>query len=162
MEIRSLKELEKALKKKVQEAMEDNVAKTTKETMQEQVKLIVYDADNPTVYERRKFANGSLGDIESMLHKYDDKTGTLQVTNVADFNHEFARRINPDTDKPYGYGAVDMNKSLAYNIEYGYDSKEAWYNEPRPFVEKTRGELREGKFKDALRKGLNERGIKAE
>lgn len=152
--VNSYSQLLKALQKVAKDVMEDDVATATKISIYNNVQNIVYDAGNPSYYERRDFTNGSLGDPNNLNHKY--KNGVLEVTDDADFNHSFADEYNN------GYGAVDMNESLAYNIEYGYGSKSEWWNKPRPFIEESREDMRDGEFKSAMIKGLKKRGIDSE
>lgn len=153
MAIRKFSDLEKALKKAVKKTMENEVARATKVAMHNNVQDVVYDAGEPIEYERRNFTNGSLGDPSTMKHEY--KNDILEVTNEADFNHAFA--IHSDT---WEYGDVDLDRSLAYNIEYGYGAEDEWWNEPRPFIEKTREDMRNGGFKKALKEGLEKNGLK--
>lgn len=148
--IRSYSDLEKALKQVVQEVMEKEVAEKAKEVIQDNVKEIVYNAGTPAMYIRRGLTNGSLGDIEEMKHEY--KNGILEVSNESDYNHTFE-------SNHFGYGNVDLSEPLAYNIEYGYGSKSEWYNQPRPFIEESREDMRNGEFKAAMRKGLRRKGI---
>ena len=145
LNIKSYSQLEKVLKEKVEKAMKNEVAKKTKEVVQKNVEDVVYSVGEPTVYERRNLTNGSLGDMEEMKHEYKD--GVLEVTNEADYNPKFSSDgIN--------------DESLAYNIEYGYGSRDRWYNEPRPFIEESRNDLRNGEFKDSLAEGLTKQGLK--
>lgn len=137
-----LKELEKAR----DNVMKNEVAKRTKEIVQKNVKDVVYSAGIPESYTRRNLINGSLGDINEMEHEYKD--GVLEVTNEASYNTRYVG------------GGINEN-SLAYNIEYGYGSRDEWYNEPRPFIEESRNDLKNGEFRDAMIKGLKNNGINA-
>lgn len=144
--VSSYSQLLKELEKVRDNVMKNEVAKKTKEVVQKNVKEIVYEAGDPLFYTRRNLANGSLGDINEMEHEYKD--GVLEVTNEASYNTRYIG------------GGIDEN-SLAYNIEYGYGSKDEWWNEPRPFIEESREDLRNGEFKDAMIKGLKKEGINA-
>lgn len=152
--IRNIKDLELVLGKAIEDAMTNEVLDETKKIIKDKVETVVYNAGTPKEYTRRNFSSGSLGDLDMIEHRYKDDV--LEVANEADFHHGFAQ--DPDT---WGYGAVDRGKSLTYNIEHGYGSKDKWYNKPRRFMGETKKELQDGKFRKALVKGLRRLKIKA-
>lgn len=129
----SLKALEAEIQKQVNSVLQKEMAEMVKEKISDHVKSDVYDVyPNPIMYERRNFHNGSLGDEERM-DSYLIEDGVLEVVDNADFNHPFAYNHN-------GYGGVDLDKSLAFNIEYGYGNFP--WSKARPFIENTREEIK--------------------
>ena len=139
--------------KKVNASLKDEMSDLVKNKIREHVKSDVYDAyTDPSIYERRYFSNGSLGDIEQMDSKLIGD-GLLEVVDNADFNHDFASRYS-------GYGGVDRSISLAYNIEKGYGNKSMPWNEERPFIEKTCDDIRDNHLHtEAMKKALIKRGL---
>ena len=84
--------------------------------------------------------------------------GVLEIKDNADFNHEFASSHG-------GYGDIDLSKSLAYNIEYGYSNRDQPWNEPRDFMNETKKDIKSSNshvevLKIALRKKLGSDVVK--
>lgn len=136
------------IQKAIDASLDDEVATTGKEVISEKVDELIYEPEIPNQYPRR-YENGGLGDTRMMHHTVDN--GTLEITDDADFNRDFA-----ESNSGY-YGGVDLSKSLSYNVEFGYGSKNQWYNEERPFISESRDELAKGKARDALKNGLEKR-----
>lgn len=65
MRVNNLKELEKELKKRINNALDNEVASVAKENMVEAIQTTVYDAYEPIYYERR-LENGGLLDINNI------------------------------------------------------------------------------------------------
>ena len=147
----SLKQLEQYIQQKIDETLLDDVSETVKDELQSSVSDVVY-TKTPTEYIRRNLKNGSLGD-KSTMNSELISNGVLEVSPDADFNHPFASTHG-------GYGAVDLDKSLAENIEFGYGSKTHWYDIPRPFVEESKENLKKSKAHiESMRDGLIKRGL---
>jgi len=146
-------QLEKMIMAKVNSALEQEVAEMVKGKIQEHVQEDVYNVyPNPSIYERRNLNSGSLGDIEQMDSQLIEN-GILEVKDNADFNHSFARKHG-------GYGDINTDKSLAYNIEFGYGLQNAPYNQPRSFIEKTREEIQNNSLHTkTLKSALKTRGL---
>ena len=159
-------ELEQFLQMQIDSVLEHEVAQIAKDEMQIAVNNVVYGAGDPTEYVRRggnayggmgnTVNTGSLADQSQMEATVKD--GVLEITNIAEFNHEFALTHN-------GYGGVDRFKSLAQNIIEGYQSKKAWWNEPRPFITEAINQLESGNehveaMKEGLQKKLGRENIK--
>jgi len=140
------------IQKQVNDSLKKEVASHVKEKISNHVQTDVYSAyPNPIEYERRNLQNGSLGDIKQMESNLIND-GVLKITDNADFNHEFASSHG-------GYGDIDLSKSLSYNIEYGYGSKNQPWNEPRDFMNETKKDIKSNNshvevLKGALRKRL--------
>lgn len=153
MEFKSIKELEIYLQKQIDEALQNEVAEVAKEEIVESANKNVYGAYKPVQYIRR-ISNQGLSDKENMSSVLV-KSGELIVSDDAPFN--------PDGERLDGHngivehGKIDMSKSLAYNIEYGWGNKETPYSEARPFIEDARNNLENGIAKEALKKGLGKR-----
>jgi len=143
------------IQKQVNDSLKKEVATHVKEKISNHVQTDVYSAyPNPIEYERRNLQNGSLGDIKQMESNLIND-GVLKITDNADFNHDFASMYDR------GYGDVDLSKSLAYNIEYGYGSKNQPWNEPRDFIAETKKDIKNSNshvevMKNALRKRLGD------
>ncbi|MDD4804544.1 MAG: hypothetical protein PHN69_05150 [Candidatus Pacebacteria bacterium] len=152
-------DLEKYLKKTIDNILENEMAKQVKDEMQTAISDVVYDAGTPKKYVRRgnnefgRMGNtdgtGSLADKREMPHTVKD--GLLEVANDAERNkkYDFAGK---------GY---DTSKSLAENIISGYGDRDDWYNEPRDFIGETVKNIKSSKshikvMKEALiDKGFN-------
>ena len=140
------------IQKQVNDSLKKEVATHVKEKISNHVQSDVYNAyPNPVVYTRRNLQNGSLGDTEQMKSNLIND-GVLEVKDNADFNHDFASEHG-------GYGDIDLSKSLAYNIEYGYGSMSQPWNEPRDFINETKKDIKSNNshvevLKGALRKRL--------
>lgn len=144
----NLDDLEKYIQKKINDVLLDQVSDAIKDELQFNVDNVVYSAGAPSQYIRRNLKNGSLGDKKTMNSSLLSD-GTLKISPNANFNHLFANTR--------GYGEVDLTKSLAFNIEYGYGSKSHWYNAPRPFVQETVNKLKDNKAHvEVLKTGLED------
>ena len=147
----SLKELENYLQSKINDVLQHETSDAVKDEIQSSVSDTVY-TETPTQYVRRNLKNGSLGDKNTMSSELITD-GVLEVSPDADFNHQFASTHN-------GYGGVNLDKSLAFNIEYGYGSKSHWYDIPRPFVEESKENLKKSKAHiESMKDGLRARGL---
>ena len=144
-------EVEAALRKIVNESMDEDLSQHVKEVQQGSVSDVVYGAGSPRYYKRRggnahgglsgADGSGSLADTQEMNHTVSPD-GTLTVTNDA----KPAKR---------GFG------NLAKAIEEGYGSKDRWYSQPRPFIQNTRDILEEtGSHVDVLKDSLRKKGLK--
>jgi len=129
----NLQQLEQYLKEKINESLQVEVAEMVKDKISQHTQTDVYDKYDPVFYKRRYFDNGGLGDETRMGSKLVSD-GILEVQDNNDFNHPWAYTHG-------GYGDIDTDKSLAYNIEFGYGDMDEPYNRPRPFIEKTREEI---------------------
>lgn len=144
---KSISELNAYLQKQINSVLLTEVSEVVKDELQSSVSDIVY-TETPKQYIRRNLKNGSLGDKDTMNSSLLSD-GTLKISPNANFNHLFANTR--------GYGEVDLTKSLAFNIEYGYGSKSHWYNVPRPFVQETVNKLKDNKAHvEALKTGLED------
>jgi len=136
-------QIEAAAKDVLQKEMADAV----KEKISEKADEDIYNRyPYPNQYPRRR-KNGGISDVRQMNHTVDGLT--LEVTDDADFNREFATEVG-------WYGGVDLSKSLAYNLNFGYGDDE--WSEPSHFIDDARNELASsGEVREIMRKGLQER-----
>ena len=132
-----LADLEKKLKKKIEDVMENEVAKVVIDEGKKQVQKEVYDKYEPKKYQRtgrlkEEWSKESIDNgIRVINTREDDKTGKY-IPKVI------------ETGEGYDYGG------------YGYA-----YEKPRPFIQKTRESLEDsGNHIKALRKGLKRQGVK--
>jgi len=149
-----LQAIESKIRKQINDSLSKEVASHIKNKISSHVTSDVYLAyPNPIEYKRRNLENGSLGDIKQMSSTLIND-GILEVKDNADFNHDFASNHG-------GYGDIDLSKSLAYNIEYGYGSKSQPWNEPRDFIAETKKDIKNSNshievLRNALKKRLGD------
>lgn len=137
----------------VNDSLKNEVTEAVKDEMQSTISEVVYAAGTPIIYQRRGGNNyggmgnpdgtGSLADKGEMKHNVVN--GVLIIKNEAE-----------PVKSSFG--------NLAYNIEYGYGARDRWYNQPRPFIQETRNNLKSNKahvkaLKDGLRKRLGANNV---
>ena len=141
--VKNYNQLFKQLQKVISESLKDEVADEAIKTMKFEIKRQVYDAYEPLSYER-KYDDGGLVDDANILTEVNGTT--LVVENI--------RRDENDISRNVAY-VVETGEGYQYNVperlKYG-----------RPFTMATREELKNGKAVNALKKGLNNRGLKTE
>lgn len=135
--------LEKHIRKQVNDVLDKEVANAVKDEIIMSVDEVVYGSGSPLVYERRGLSPNSEGlGGRSQMHHTVSQDGVLEVTDDAEAKNDW-----------------DMNLTEA--IEYGYSNRETWYNQPRPFMENARENLRDGKYHvERMKEGLEKRGFK--
>jgi len=145
---RNLEEIRAYLSKKVGSALERDVADAVKEAMHDRVESDVYNAYNPSMYERRGSHSGGLGDKKNMKAQMLDDT-TLLLTNETPPNPNYRHlRLR-------GWSVA---KSVERGARYDYISPEEIG--PRPFTKNTANELRAKKQHIyALVQSLKRQGI---
>ena len=147
MEIRSLSQLEKALKQKIQHAMEDEVAKTAKDTMQEKIQTEVYNKYTPYSTDGKTPHYERTYELLESVKTNMVNDNTLELTNTRSDGDRYIPEIIE-----YGQG-----------YEWGYTRDLDEEIGARPFIAKTHEALdKEGIYKQALKKGLQQRGLKVE
>lgn len=145
MDIRNLKDLEKVLKQKVQEVMEDDVFEKVLQLGIKSAADEVYEAYTPTQYKRtyELLESFKYKPIENGIEFYNDRSDRgRNVAEIVEKGH---------------WG------SEGYEFPSFYpDGSPKEYMYPRPFMANTKDGLENGEFKKALKDGLNKRGIRAE
>ncbi len=147
MEIRNFKDLEKAISQKIKKAMENEVAKKAIGIGQDMVEQEVYQKYTPTMYERT-------GELKESFETKPIKDG-IELTNTRSDGDRYIPEIIE-----HGHWGSDQG---GYEYpSYNEDGSPRAYMNPRPFMQKTKEQLENGEFKDALVKGLKSEGLKVE
>jgi len=107
---------------------------------------VVLGAGQPIYYNRRSSSNslnsGGIADKAEMETTLIEN-GVIEVID------------NASPSSPWNNG-----RSLAENLEYGYNGMDTWYNQPRPFIKQSKENLQESKnHVHALADGLRKRGF---
>ena len=163
MRVNNLKELEAELKKRIQNALVNEVNDVVQDVMQDHIISDVYDVYDPVMYTRR-MNNGGLLDRDNIV---SDLKGDLRlsVKNVTLGDKYYSLRTY---DKSGGYTSKPMisqnyNKPIAGVIETGegYDVKGWEYDGvPRPFMRNTYEDLRDNHYHTiAMKNGLERQGL---
>lgn len=155
---KNLKELEKELYKRINTALDTEVADTVKEVMTDHIIQDVYDKYEPKLYQRR-YNDGGLLDPENIIATLGDD-GELLVQNIT---------LGADTvygQDPSGFGyynSRNANEFITPIIEtgIGYDVSKWKYNGvPRPFMENTHNDLEQNHYHtEALKRSLKKQGL---
>jgi hypothetical protein len=147
---KSWKSLDKYLKKSIKSAFYEDTAKKVKDEMFQNILNEVYAKYNPRVYERR-YDNDGLMDRNNIVMKPKRNNG-MEIYNIAkrkDYNTNLY--LAPLIE--YGQRKAKSNNIVGYRYPYPHLS----YYKARPFVGKTREDLKKYKshikaFRFALRK----------
>lgn len=137
-EFKSFADLEKYLNQKIKKSLSNEVADVARDTMSKHVMSDVYQAYEPTQYQRT-------GDLYKDISTTMKNDNTLEIENVAR-DEESGRLIAPVVESGEGY---EWKKSRIYQMQPF----------PRPFVENTAKELENGLAKQALVDGLRKQGL---
>ncbi|WP_025912086.1 hypothetical protein [Priestia flexa] len=139
MNISNFKDLEKALKGKINQAMSTDVKKEAVKTLKEHIVTDIYDEYDPSVYVR----TGGLLQDKNIQTIMDEVTGVLSVRGVRKENGK------------------DISAIIEYGIGYDWeDSRIAKMQPyPRPAHENAAIEMRKGRFEKTLINGLRKQGL---
>ena len=161
MRVSSLKELEKELQKRINNALNSEVADVVKYKMEDHIISDVYNVYDPEVYVRR-YTNGGLIDPNNIVAYAEHGTLTVKNITIGDkyvsINHYTAtgHTSTPTVSQNY-------NKPIAGVIETGkgYDVHGWQYDGvPRPFMKNTRDELEQSHLHTkVLKQGLIRQGL---
>lgn len=134
-----LKIIEQKLQTKIKNALQSEVAETSRQTMKNHLETDVYSQYTPTTYER-KYSDGGLLDDNNIQTTMVNET-TLKIENIRR-DEKTGRLVAPIIEHGIGYwGGLD-----------------AIIGE-RPFVRETSKELANGKAKNSLKQGLVRQGL---
>jgi hypothetical protein len=156
---KSIKDLEKHLKKKINKVLIEDVAPTVRKEQQKQIDKTVYDAypkpNFPLVYERRETSGGLIAD-ENIVGKLTGD-GELEISNItkpnSNYDHSMPSSAPLAEVVEYGHRGTSNN----YRYDYPTDRR---FTQPRPFIQNTRDELsKSGAHKKSLKKGLRNLGL---
>ena len=149
---KSLKELEKELYKRINIALDTDVADIVKDVMTDHIIQDVYEAYEPTVYQRR-YTNGGLLDSENIIATMGNN-GELLVQNVALGNEYY---YIPSIKR--SFQSANADKFISPIIEYGtdYDVVDIF---PRPFMQNTHDDLEKNHYHtQAMKQSLKKQGL---
>lgn len=152
--ITNLKDLEKILQPIINEVLKETVSEVVKDELESSALEVIHGAGEPIKYPRRSSSNslgsGGIADKNTMTSNLISD-GTLSVSPDADRNREF---------NDYAGWGYDENNSLAFNLQMGYGNKQYWWNQPRPFVDEARENLKNNKaYLEAMKDGLRAKGL---
>lgn len=155
---KNLKELEKELYKRINIALDTEVADTVKEVMTDHIIQDVYDAYEPTAYQRR-YDDGGLLDPDNIIATLGNN-GEMLVQNVALGNDSVYME---DSISRVYYSSYNINKFIAPIIEtgIGYDVGGWDYDcVPRPFIQNTHDDLEQNHYHtEAMKRSLKKQGL---
>ena len=149
---KNLKELEKELYKRINIALDEDVADTVKEVMTDHIIQDVYDAYEPTAYQRR-YDDGGLLDPDNIIATLGNN-GEMLVQNIT-LGSEYY--YIPSIKRSFRSANVD--NFIAPIIEYGkgYDVVDIF---PRPFIQNTHDDLEENHYHtQAMKQSLKKQGL---
>lgn len=139
---RNMKDLNAYLQKQVQAALENEVAETVKDVMQDHIQKDVYDAYTPKQHIRDGY-DGGLIDRDN-IESRSIKDG-IEVENVTKHDGKYIPAVI-ETGEGYTYSG------------YGYG-----YEEERPFIANSKKDLQDNKqHVKALKDALKKKGIRVE
>lgn len=163
MRVNNLKELETELKKRIQNALANEVNDVVGDVMQDHIIQDVYDVYDPVIYSRR-MNNGGLLDRDNIVSDFRGELG-LSVKNITLGDKYYSLRTY---SKSGGYTSTPMisqnyNKPIVGVIETGegYDVKGWEYDGvPRPFMKNTYEDLKDNHYHTiAMKNGLERQGL---
>lgn len=149
---KNLKELEKELYKRINTALDTEVADTVKEVMTDHIVSDVYDVYEPVAYQRR-YNNGGLLDANNIISTMGDN-GELFVQNITlGYPTYFIPGINKH------FISANADSFITPVIEYGkgYDVIDIV---PRPFIQNTHDDLERNHYHtEAMKRSLKKQGL---
>ena len=162
---KNLKELEKELYKRINIALDTDVADTVKEVMTDHIVRDVYDAWDPQAYMRRYNQSGN--DIGSPFDDTDN-VGLLNQENIISTidgdGNLFVQ--NMTLGSRYYYDAKgwhiskNAEKLIAGVIETGRGYDVLGNTDPRPFMENTHDDLEQNHYHtEAMKRSLKKQGL---
>ena len=149
---KNLKELEKELYKRINIALDTEVADTVKEVMTDHIIQDVYDAYEPTAYQRR-YDDGGLLDPDNIIATLGNN-GEMLVQNIT-LGSEYY--YIPSIKR--SFRSANADKFISPIIEYGidYDVVDVF---PRPFIQNTHDDLAQNHYHtQAMKQSLKKQGL---
>ena len=157
MEVKSLKELEKELQKRIDYVLLTDVTDVVTEIMIEHINNDVYAVYEPRTY-RRRMNNGGLSSPDNINSSIEGDTLIVENNTMAN-PYIFIDGI----DIPVM--SINAGKELTPIIEMGEPYEFDWglNNIPRPFIHNTIAEIKANNYHvRALKEGLRKQGIEVE
>ena len=147
----NFKELEALLLKKVTNAMKETLSPAVKQMESDNVDEFVYSAYTPEVYERR-MNEGGLSDVRNMVDTIEVNGNSIELTV------DNKTKSNPDFMPRYG-NSHEIASEVEFGYGYDYGGFGEAFEEERPFIRETINELKYGKAKELMLKGLKKQGL---
>ena len=149
---KNLKELEKELYKRINIALDTDVTDIVKDVMTDHIIQDVYEAYEPTVYQRR-YTNGGLLDPDNIIATLGNN-GEMLVQNVAMGNEYY---YIPSIKR--SFRSANADKFISPIIEYGIDYDVVGVF-PRPFMQNTHDDLEQNHYHtQAMKQSLKKQGL---
>ena len=149
---KNLKELEKELYKRINTALEEDVADVVKDIMTDHIIQDVYEAYEPTGYQRR-YANGGLLDPNNIIATLGNN-GEMLVQNIT-LGSEYY--YIPSIKR--SFRSANADKFISPIIEYGIDYDVVGVF-PRPFMQNTHDDLEQNHYHtQAMKQSLKKQGL---
>jgi hypothetical protein len=152
-DFKSLKALEKYLKKAIKESIKEEPTKAVKNLMRKHILRDVYMVYKPKEYQRR-LISGGLYDEKNIVIK-PKRNNTVEIFNKAKRNMNNTNLyLAPIIEFGHKKAVADGYKG------YSYEYPHLRYYHPRPFIENTRESLKENKqHVKAMKQNLKKYGI---
>lgn len=154
MVCKNLKELNKALREKIDVALLTDVAETVRDVMIDHIIQDVYEVYDPSTYVRRNNNNGLMdgNNINASIEK-DCLIVENNTLGSKYYTDDRKLKISQNADKEI-VGVIETGR--------GYDIHDWEYDGiPRPFISNTREDIIDNQWhKKALKKGLEKQGLK--
>ena len=117
-----------------------------KDEIESSISDTVFSAGEPVWYQRRSQYNGlNSGGLADKAE--------MDATLISDGVIEIIDNAKPS--RPWNNG-----RTLSENIEFGYNQKKNWWDQPRPFIAESKENLKNSKaHADSMRDGLIRRGL---
>jgi len=143
---KSISELNAYLQEKINETLLDEVSDAVKDEIESSISDTVFSAGEPVWYQRRSQYNGlNSGGLADKAE--------MDATLISDGVIEIVDNAKPS--RPWNNG-----RTLSENIEFGYNQKKNWWDQPRPFIAESKENLKKSKAHvDSMRDGLIKRGL---
>lgn len=161
MEIRTYKDLEKALKQVAKEALEES-KEEMKDIVKDKVDELVYDQYAPTIYDKTYELRDSI-----VADDVKEKGDTFE----AEIHHD-TNLIHPNADLGQHASLIDRKSSvnnIAEIVHEGLapnifnDRVDYIWMYPRPYMDVAWRDIKDNnKYKDAIKRSLAKKGIKTE
>ena len=143
---KSISELNAYLQKKINETLLDEVSDVVKDEIESSISDTVFSAGEPVWYQRRSQYNGlNSGGLADKAE--------MDATLISDGVIEIVDNAKPS--RPWNNG-----RTLSENIEFGYNQKKNWWDQPRPFIAESKENLKKSKAHvECMKDGLRARGL---
>ena len=154
--VRTWKELEMALIKAKDEALKDASSKAV-EVVQNRVDKDVYEAGNPTIYERTYQLRDRLDVLE-----YENKGYTSQATIGHDLSKmTYVSNLGQHASLIDGSSSLHSIAEIVHDGKSGHILGTGFWTKKRPYMSNAEEELRKGKYRQFIIDSLTKQGFDA-